>query len=220
MHESQPGGPGGDYRPQHGRAGQPDQPGQQPGDDWFRPPRGQPHEPAPREPGPRKPGPLEPTRLDLPAVYGGRPNLPANRPLNVPVNRPPNLPVGRPLYRPLDRPRFNPFLRVTSVDLLSLTVLEERKPGRNWALVGTVFFLADTVLMAEGFTRPVATQARVLVIFIWLISVGAAVLLWLRGSAKFSSFLKSAKFPSFFNSRQSARNPRAHSRSAHSRRAN
>jgi hypothetical protein len=209
MHESQPGGPG-DYRPQHGRAGQPDQPGQpgqRPGDDWFRPPRDQ-----PREPRPREPAPLEPTRLDLPAVYGGRHNLPASRPRNLPASRPSNLPVNR--------PRFSPFLRVTSVDLLALTVLEERKPARNWALVGTVFFLADTVLMAEGFTRPAATQARVLVIFIWLISVAAAVLLWLRGSAKFSSFLKSPKFAGFFNSRQSARNPRAHSRSAHGRRAN
>ena len=62
MHESQPGGPGGDYRPQHGRAGQPDQ---QPSDDWFRPERGQ-----PREPGPR----------DLPAVYGGRHDLPVAQP--------------------------------------------------------------------------------------------------------------------------------------------
>jgi hypothetical protein len=213
MHESQPGGPG-DYRPQHGRAGQPDQSGQpdrQPFDDWFRPQRGQPREPGPRAPGPREPAPLEPTRLDLPAVYGGRHNLPASRPRNLPVNRPPNLPVNR--------PRFSPFLRVTSVDLLALTVLEERKPARNWALVGTVFFLADTVLMAEGFTRPVATQARVVVIFIWLISVAAAVVLWLRGSAKFSSFLKSPKFSSFFNSRRSARNPRAYSGSAHSRRA-
>jgi hypothetical protein len=197
MHESQPGGPGGDYRPQHGRTGQPDQwP-----DDWFRPQRGQ-----PREPGPR----------DLPAVYGGRHNLPASRPRNLPASRPLNLPASR----PPDRPRFSPFLRVTSVDLLALTVHEERKPGGNWALVaGTVFFLADTVLMAEGFTRPVATGARVLVIFIWLVSVAAVVLLWLRGSAKFSSFLNSPKFPSFLNLRRSARNPRAHSRSAHSRRA-
>ena len=98
---------------------------------------------------------------------------------------------------------------------MALTVREERKRGRNWALVaGTVFFLADTVLMADGFTRPVATQSRVLVIFVWLISVAAAVLLWLRGSPKFSSFLNSPKFFSFFNSRKSA-----HSRSAHSRRA-
>lgn len=194
MHESQPGGPGGDYRPQHGRAGQPDKPDQWPFDDWFRPQRGQ-----PREPGPR----------DLPAVYGARQNLPASRPLNLPVSRPVN--------RPLDRPRFYPFLRATSVDLLALTVLEERKPARNWALVGTVFFLADTVLMAEGFTRPVATQARVVVIFVWLISVAAAVLLWLRGSAKFSGFINSPKFPGilnkssrFLNSRQSAHSRRAH----------
>jgi hypothetical protein len=43
--------------------------------------------------------------------------------------------------------------------------------------------------MADGFARPVATGARVLVIFIWLISLAVVALLWLRGS---SSFLKSA----------------------------
>lgn len=197
MHESQPGGPGGGYLPQHGRTGQPDQPARQPGDDWFRPQRGQPCEPSPR---------------DLPAVYGGRHNLPVNRPLNLPVNRPLNL--------PLDRPRFNPLLRVTSVDPVALMVREELKPGRNWALiVGTVFFLADTVLMAEGFTRPVAMASRVLVIFIWLISVAAAVLLWLRGSRRFSSFLNSPKFFRVFNVHGTARNPRAHGRRAHGRRA-
>ena len=216
MHESQPGGPGGDYRPQHGRAGQPDQPGKQPGDDWFRPPRGQSRESAPREPAPREPG-----SRDLPAVYGGR-HLPASRPLNLPVSRPPNLPANRPFNlpanRPLDRPRFSPFLRVTSVDLLALTVHEERTPGRSLALgAGTVFFLADTALMAAGFTRPVATASRVVVIFVWLISVVAVVLLWLRGSAKFSGLINSRKSPGllnnfsrFLNLRQSAHGRRAH----------
>jgi len=139
-----------------------------PGDDWFRSRRGE-----PREPGPR----------DLPAVYDGPRNLPASRPLNPPASRPLNLPVNR--------PRFHPFLRVTSVDLMALTVREEPVPGQNWALIaGTVFFLADTALMADGFTRPVPTGARALVIFIWLISVAAAAALWLRASPKFSSLFK------------------------------
>jgi hypothetical protein len=68
--------------------------------------------------------------------------------------------------------------------------LQEHKAGRNWAqIAGTVFFLIDTLVMADGFARPVATGARVLVIFIWLISLAVVALLWLRGS---SSFLKSA----------------------------
>lgn len=59
--------------------------------------------------------------------------------------------------------------------------------SRNWALIGGMaFFLVDTFLMADGFARPVATASRVLVIFIWLISLAAVALLWLRGSAKFS----------------------------------
>ena len=59
--------------------------------------------------------------------------------------------------------------------------------SRNWALMaGLVFFFIDTFLMADGFTRPVALASRVLVMFIWLVSVAAVGVLWLRGSSKFS----------------------------------
>jgi hypothetical protein len=69
----------------------------------------------------------------------------------------------------------------TAVDLH-----HERKAGRNWALIaGAVFFLIDTLLMADGFARPVAIGSRVLVIFIWLISLAAIALLWLRASPRF-----------------------------------
>jgi hypothetical protein len=62
----------------------------------------------------------------------------------------------------------------------------ERKAGRNWALIaGAVFFLTDTLLLADGFARPVAIGSRVLVIFIWLISLAAIALLWLRASPRF-----------------------------------
>jgi hypothetical protein len=62
----------------------------------------------------------------------------------------------------------------------------ERKASRNWALIaGAVFFLIDTLLMADGFARPVAIGSRVLVIFIWLISLAAIALLWLRASPRF-----------------------------------
>ena len=59
--------------------------------------------------------------------------------------------------------------------------------SRNWALMaGLVFFLIDTFLMADGFARPVALASRVVVMFIWLVSVAAVGVLWLRGSSKFS----------------------------------
>ena len=61
------------------------------------------------------------------------------------------------------------------------------RDSRNWALIaGLVFFLFDTFLTADGFARPVSTTSRVLVIFIWLISLAAVGLLWLRGASKFS----------------------------------
>jgi hypothetical protein len=59
--------------------------------------------------------------------------------------------------------------------------------SRNWALIaGIVFFVFDTFLMADGFARPVGMASRILVIFIWLVSLVAVALLWLRGSSRFS----------------------------------
>ena len=67
-----------------------------------------------------------------------------------------------------------------------MDIPQKRKAGRNWALiVGAVFFLIDTLLMADGFARPVAIGSRVLVTFIWLISLAAVALLWLRASPRF-----------------------------------
>ena len=51
---------------------------------------------------------------------------------------------------------------------------------------GLAFFLFDTYLMVDGLASPVAVASRVLVILLWLISVIAVGLLWLRGSSKFS----------------------------------
>ncbi len=66
--------------------------------------------------------------------------------------------------------------------------LQEHKAGRNRAqIAGTVFFLIDTLVMADGFGRPVATGSRVLVIFIWLISLAVVALRWLRASPASSS---------------------------------
>lgn len=73
--------------------------------------------------------------------------------------------------------------------------LQEHKAGRNWAhIVGTVFFLIDTLVMADSFARPVGAGSRVLVIFIWLISLTVVALLWLRSSSSFleSTLVKSA----------------------------
>jgi hypothetical protein len=61
------------------------------------------------------------------------------------------------------------------------------RDSRNWALIaGMVFFLFDTFLTADGFARPVAMTSRVLMIFIWLVSLAVVGVLYLRGPAKFS----------------------------------
>jgi hypothetical protein len=78
-------------------------------------------------------------------------------------------------------------LHATSVDLPAIAPdLAERKAGPNWVpVVGTVFFLIDTFLTADGFARPTDIGSRVLVIFIWLVSLAAVALLWLRAAPKF-----------------------------------
>lgn len=94
-----------------------------------------------------------------------------------------------------------PELTQTTVDQLTVVhrpaarYSERRLPvnlnsaliSRNWALIaGLLFFLIDTIVMADGFTRPVGAASRLLVIFIWLASVVVVALLWLRGSSRFS----------------------------------
>ena len=200
MNQSYPGGPGDRYQPNPGRGGQPDQrpdddwpdrrpndwpdrrpdddwPDQRPNDNWFRPQHGQQRDPGTRDVAIRRPDPRDMaiSRSDPRDVATGRRHGDVDLPRFV--------------------PRFDPRLRATSVDLaatvLDRTVLKVGKPGRTWALIlGTVFFLVDTLFMAEGFARPIAIGSRVLVIFIWLVSVAAAALLWLRSSPKFASLLK------------------------------
>jgi len=111
-------------------------------------------------------------------------------------------------YRP--RPgghRLRPELSQTTVDQITmvdqLAALEPRegkasrnwRPAglnwglmrRNWALLaGAAFFLIDTCLMVDGFAQPVSMTSRVLVIFIWLVSLVALAVLWVRGSSKVS----------------------------------
>ena len=81
---------------------------------------------------------------------------------------------------------FTPHERKADLNWARIS-LDWARNSRNWTLIaGLVFFLFDTFLMADGFARPVAVASRVVVIFIWLISLIALALLWLRGSSKFS----------------------------------
>ena len=84
--------------------------------------------------------------------------------------------------------RRRPELELTTVDqLIAVDRPVADQISRNWALLaGLVFFFIDTFLMADGFARPVALASRVLVTFIWLVSVAAIGVLWLRGSSRFS----------------------------------
>lgn len=166
--------------------------------EWFRPQPDQERGPAPgergrggrhqRHGGRRRPDPdqtkvLEPQSRALES----RPQPPVPRPQAL-VVRPQTLePRSRVLM-----PRFTLDLRATAVDLPALaTGFRERKVGRNSVLIaGTVFFLIDTLLMADGFAKPEAIGSRVLVIFIWLVSLGAVALLWLRAAPRQSALVR------------------------------
>ena len=162
MNEPYPGGPGGRR--------QPDRPDPRPFDAWYRPQDAQERELPPREVpaergrgrhyrGHRRPE-LDQTTVDQ--ITALAPEV---------VDQPPLLaPEGR-----------GAGLNWVPTNLSWALI------SQNWALmVGVAFFLIDTFLMADGFASPVAIASRVLVIFIWLISLVAVALLWLRGSSRFS----------------------------------
>lgn len=171
MQEPYPSGPGGGYQPHPGGGDQPDQLDHWPIDDWFRPQLGQERGPDPRE-------------VSAERGRGGRHRHGGRR-------------------RPeLDRTVADRTVADRTVaDQAAVLVPRVPKAGRDWPLInlnwalisrnwaliaGMVFFLIDTFLMADGFARPVAMASRVLVIFIWLISLAAVALLWLRGTSRFS----------------------------------
>ena len=60
------------------------------------------------------------------------------------------------------------------------------KRGANWArIVATVFFGLDTLSLLANFARPEALFIRLVGLLIWLIGLGAVILLWQRQSSEY-----------------------------------
>jgi hypothetical protein len=60
------------------------------------------------------------------------------------------------------------------------------KRGANWArITATVFFGLDTLSTLAGFARPGPWASRLVSLLIWLIGLGAVVLLWRPESTEF-----------------------------------
>lgn len=60
------------------------------------------------------------------------------------------------------------------------------KAGKNWArITGTVFFCLDTLGLVIGFARAEVIGSRILTVIIWLIGLGAVILLWRKESTAF-----------------------------------
>lgn len=62
------------------------------------------------------------------------------------------------------------------------------KRGANWArITATVFFGLDTLSTLAGFARPEALLSRLVGLLVWLIGLGAIILLWQRQSSDYFS---------------------------------
>jgi hypothetical protein len=60
------------------------------------------------------------------------------------------------------------------------------KAGKNWArITGTVFFCLDTLGVVIGFARAEVSVSRIITVIIWLIGLGAVILLWRKESTAF-----------------------------------
>jgi hypothetical protein len=60
------------------------------------------------------------------------------------------------------------------------------KVGKNWARVtGTVLFGIDTLLQVISLTRSAPLAGRVPGLIVWLIGLGAVILLWRRQSSDY-----------------------------------
>jgi hypothetical protein len=60
------------------------------------------------------------------------------------------------------------------------------KKGANWArITASVLFLLDTLSLLAGFARPEPLGTRLLSLLIWLIGLGAIILLWRSDSTAY-----------------------------------
>ena len=60
------------------------------------------------------------------------------------------------------------------------------KAGKNWARVtGTVLFGIDTLFQLISFTRSAALAGRIPGLIVWLVGLGAVILLWQRPSSDY-----------------------------------
>jgi hypothetical protein len=60
------------------------------------------------------------------------------------------------------------------------------KAGKNWArITGTVFFGIDTIGLVTSFAQAGVTGSRIITVIIWLIGLGAVILLWRKESTAF-----------------------------------
>jgi hypothetical protein len=64
--------------------------------------------------------------------------------------------------------------------------------GKGWArITGTVLFGIDTLQVLGGLTVPVAAPVKIFALVVWLVGLGAVVLLWQGSSSAFFTGVRS-----------------------------
>jgi len=69
---------------------------------------------------------------------------------------------------------------------LWLWMARANQAGRNWArITGTVFFGLNTLFLLLSLVRPHASLALIFNILVWLVGLGAVIMLWRKESAPY-----------------------------------
>jgi len=67
--------------------------------------------------------------------------------------------------------------------------------GRKWArIVATVFFGLDTLGLLSAIARPHAVLSLVLTVLIWLVGLGAIVLMWNKESSAYYQAMSAPRY--------------------------
>ncbi len=86
---------------------------------------------------------------------------------------------------------YEVVLQVITIGLW-LWMAAANKAGKSWArIVSSVLFGLNTLILISSLARPHAAIGIVLLVLVWLVGLGAIILLWLRDSSAYFAAAKS-----------------------------
>ena len=88
---------------------------------------------------------------------------------------------------------YEAVIQVITIGLW-LWMAAANKAGKSWArIVSSVLFGLNTLILLSSLARPHAALGIVLLALVWLVGLGAVILLWLRDSSAYFAASKSAR---------------------------